>query len=94
MKICQQNVRFFVKFISIPDEEFSIFIDFYAKELYLHLFCVISMFLRGRMLNDCRVHRFILRQNIMTLPLVLYPHHLRQFIALFAVAGWLLLDIG
>ena len=29
----------------------AIFIDFYAvKSFYLHLFCVISMFLRGRML--------------------------------------------
>ena len=45
--------------------------------------------------NGRRVHRFLLCQNYMMFPLVLYPPCFRQFIAIFAVAeGWLLLDIG
>ena len=47
--------------------------------------------------NDRRVHRFIICQNYMMFPLVLYPPPpiLRLCIVLFVVAeGWLLLDIG
>ena len=52
---------------------------------------------KGLYVNGRRVHRFILCQNYMMFPLVLYPPPLNYFEAvycLFAVAeGWLLLDI-
>ena len=67
----------------------------YARRLHLVYSMDISLmwnyFPYGR-----QVHRFILYQNYMKFPLVLYPHPiLRLGIALFAVAeGWLLLNIG